>query len=267
MSWKLPIILMTFQGTGVDLWTGPPADVGREAMRRRPDVFFFQPVGSWTAALPPQMGVGVTDGFNEGIRLAHDVYPNNYIIPVGYSIGAVIGARFWRDYILKTGQADRIPAGIMFGPPMRCPGKANGNRYAGWEMPKPDHGGIAGPGALRPQETPDTWLDFVQMGKDHGETELYGNCKTGPSPWPPGQEDEEGAAETSIYEDAIAPNAWTGFVKFLQILMHAGHPIGTAKAIWVGGAFLAAGLNADHYNYPTDAAVRYLTDVIAPRYR
>jgi hypothetical protein len=264
-QWNLPIILQCWQGTGVDMWTGPPADVGRAAAAARPDVFYFQPVGNWTAALPPLMGQGIVDGLREGIHLAADVHPNNFIIPIGYSIGAVIGAKFWRDYIIATGQQSRVPAGIMFGPPMRCPGKANGNKFAGWEMPAADHGGIAGPDDLRPEQTPDTWLDFVQMGHDHGATALYENCKTGPNPWT--AEDEEGAVETSIYADATAPDSMSGIINFFKILLNLGHLGGIAMAIWTGTRFLGAGAAADHYNYPTEAATRYLVDVVAPQFR
>ena len=56
-------VLITAQGTGVDMWTGPPADTARELERRK--LCTWQPLGNWPAATFP-MWPSITQGVAEG---------------------------------------------------------------------------------------------------------------------------------------------------------------------------------------------------------
>ena len=53
--------ILTWQGTGADMWTGFPAQTASAAQQANPNVFYWQPVGNWPAATYP-MGPSVAAG-------------------------------------------------------------------------------------------------------------------------------------------------------------------------------------------------------------
>ena len=122
----------------------------------------------------------------------------------GYSQGALVVAKTWRDHILNGSLNHRlsdVSGVITFGDPMRCPGIANGNVFAGQALPKDldgqTTGGIAGPDCLTPDETPHFYLSFANDG------DLYASAPVGADPWH--NEAPAGADETLIYN--IVQNA------------------------------------------------------------
>lgn len=260
---QLPIVIITWQGTGVDMWTGPPADTARAAVGAFPQLFAWQPVGNYPAATYP-MGPSVAAGVAEGIRLATQVWPNNLLLPIGYSQGGICASHWWRDWCLTNGQQSRVVGAVTFGNPCRSPGYANGNAFAGWPMPGLKDGvvtgGISGPDCLTPSQTPATWLDFVEMGTDNGATELYTNCPVGSNPWT--AEAQPGIVGTSIYN--VVQNATV--LDLAKVAADLFIPIGTVEEIINGLTFAGAGPAADHYNYSIDGAVEYLTGVVAKRF-
>jgi hypothetical protein len=185
-SGDLPIILLCWQGTGSDMWnTTPPqpASVATVVAQAFPNIFYFQPVGNWPAQLYP-MGPSVDDGYNEGVRLATQVYPNNLLFPFGYSQGAICASHFLRNFVIPNNLQNRVIGGITFGNPCRSPGIANGNAWADWPMPGEIDGvvtgGISGPDCLTAAQTPSWWLDFVNTTtSDHGTTEFIRQLSRG----------------------------------------------------------------------------------------
>jgi hypothetical protein len=123
-------------------------------------------------------------------------------------------------------------------------------------------GGIAGPDCLTAAQTPSWWLDFVNTTtSDHGETELYANCPVGTDPWT--AEAPPGKVGTSIYNVVQQATVLDVFAvaKDLEV------PVGLVEEIVNGFEFLAAQGAADHYTYPIQPAIDYLTNVIAPQHR
>jgi hypothetical protein len=279
LTGTLPIVLLTWAGTGSDLFnTAPPqpAGVAQAAAAAFPNVFTWQPVDYPASIFDPNMGASVTAGFNEGVRLASQVYPNNLVIPIGYSQGAICASHFWRDYILANNLQARIPAALVWGNPCRSPGFANGNAYAGWGMPGTEDGvvtgGISGPDNLLSSQTPSNWFDFVWLGTDGGATELYTNAPVGTNPWT--AESSAGLDETLLYNIIVSQN-FEGTLEGLLALVESAaaqfvNPIsevvGIAEAIFNGLNFLGAGAAADHYAYNVQPMIDYLTQVVAPQY-
>lgn len=280
LAGELPIVLMTWAGTGSPMdntgWPQPAA-VAQAAVDAFPNVFTWQPVGNYPASIfNPNMGASALDGYNEGVRLATDVWPNNLIIPLGYSQGAICGSWWWKNWALPNNQQSRIPAALMWGNPLRSPGKANGNKYAGWGMPGTRDGqvtgGIAGPDCLTPDQTPDNWLDFVWLGTDGGATELYTNAPVGTNPW--SAEPEVGIDETLIYNIIVTKDfggTLAGLVKLIesaaeQFANPINMVIAMAEAIWNGLAFVFDGAAADHYAYDVTPMINYLTQAVAPQF-
>lgn len=269
--WELPIVLMTWAGTGSDMWnTAPPqpAAVAQAAQSAFPDVFYWQPVG-YPAAIYP-MGASVNQGYFEGVRLATQVHPNNFIIPIGYSQGSICASNFWTDFILPHSQQDRIPCSLQWGNPRRCPGVANGNVYAGWGMPALRDGvvtgGIAGGADMLPSQVPPTWLDFVWLGNDGGASELYTAAPVGT---------DAGIDEELIYNMIVSLSFGGTLEGLIALIESAGQQffknpinfvIGLAESIWNGLRFLASGASADHYDYDITPMINYLTRVVAPQY-
>ena len=279
LTGTLPIVLLTWAGTGSDLFnteSPQPAGVGQAAAAAWPNVFVWQPVDYPASVFAPNMGASVTAGFNEGVRLASQVYPNNLIIPIGYSQGAICASHFWRDYIIANNMQSRIPATLVWGNPCRSPGFGNGNLYAGWGLPGNEDGvvtgGISGPDDLLPSQTPDTFLDFIWLGSDDGATELYTNAPVGLNPW--AGETGPGLDQTLIY-NIIVTQDFGGTLAGLIALIQSGvaqfvnpiaEVIGIAEAIWNGLQFLFAGPAADHYDYDVTPMINYLVQVIAPQF-
>ena len=239
-----------------------PASVASVVAKALPNIFYFQPIGNWPAQLYP-MGPSVDEGYNEGVRLATKVHPNNLLF---YSQGAICASHFLRNFIIPNKLQNRVVGGITFGNPCRSPGIANGNAWAGWPMPEEIDGvvtgGISGPDCLTPAQTPSWWLDFVNTTtSDHGTTELFANCPVGTNPWT--AEAAPGKVGTSIYN--VVQQATV--LDVVAVAADLGVPIGTVEEIVNGFEFLGAQGNADHYTYPIQPAIDYLTNVIAPQHR
>ncbi|ASR85630.1 lysin B [Mycobacterium phage Amgine] len=115
-------MLLTAQGTGVDMWTGYPADLAR----RMEDLYYFQPIGKYPAKVWP-MGPSVNIGVDEGVSLVLQAearpsreVPDGYAL-CGYSQGAWLVSLLLQEF--RTGRlkhlAHKLMAGATFGNPMR----------------------------------------------------------------------------------------------------------------------------------------------------
>ncbi len=185
----------------------------------------------------------------------------------GYSQGAMVTCRVWRDEILNpNGQLhdrmDDFIAHVTWGNPMRSPGYANGNGLANIPMPSPVDGyltgGIAGSDDLTPWQTMPQHIDFVHEG------DLYADCPTGPDPWT--NEAPPGLMETAIYN--LVQGTITGPEGLLEVIGDVlTNPIGELvplfEALINGIQFLAGGSSAPHYTYQVDCqdpAIKYLAN-------
>jgi len=251
------ITYLSVNGTGVDMWTGFPADIGRALDDER---FYWQPIGYPGATFPmgPSVDAGVTELLNQ-----INLHPGQLVL-CGYSQGALVVAKAWRDHILNGSLNHRLPdvIGIItFGDPMRCPGIANGNVFAGQGLPQDldgqTTGGIAGPDCLTPDETPTFFLSFANDG------DLYACAPVGADPWH--NESAAGADETLIYN--IVQNATVADVQAIaeEVLQVIEKPwtqvVPLVGAIYNGGLFFSLGANAAHYTYKIDAAVAWLNQL------
>lgn len=237
--------------------------------------WIWQWVGYAAAVFP--MRPSVLGGVEELVRLLLQVYTSGPFVLDGYSQGALVTCIVWRDEILN-------PAGrlhhrindclgvITYGNPMRCPGVAYGNTLLwGRGVPGKDDGfttgGIAGPNCLRPEQCffPDghpgagqpAVLDFANAG------DIYASAPVGDTPWT--TETEVGSDMTLIYEAVMDFNGHDLF-SFVKKLIHiVSMPWTTlwavAQAIWNGMQFLAAGMNAPHWQYDSAPAIAWLEDI------
>lgn len=259
------ITILTAQGTGVDMWNqGSPQPYGAAMYVKNmyPSLVNLQPVGNYPASINhPWMGQSVQMGVNSAVALlggAPPIAPGDPVYAAGpifgwwYSQSAILGSHLWRDETLNP--AGRLHHRVndwigvnTYGNPCRCPNKANGNLRAGWGLPgKLDGattGGIAGPDCLRPDETPDWWMDYVWLGKDDGHSELYTNCPTGETPWT--KEAKAGRVGLLIYK-FIQEGTFIDFVEIAEALVT---PIAMVEEIYNGLTFAMKGPNADHFAY------------------
>jgi hypothetical protein len=216
-------------------------------------------------ALTFPMGPGIKDGIKD---LINQITSNQGTFAlVGYSQGAVITCKVWRDEIMNpNGQLhDRLGdifAHVTFGNPLRCPGIANGNGIMQKPVPVPLEGyvtgGIAGPDDLTPWQVPTWMMDFANDG------DMYAACPVGADPW--ANESPVGEAETSIYD--IFMEQFTGqdsiFAEVGELLTN---PIPNAIAI-IEGLINTIGFFANNQTPHTqyyvdgsfDAAVKFLHD-------
>lgn len=175
----------------------------------------------------------------------------------GYSQFAICTSTVWRDHILSPAgdlhdYLDDFVAAVNWGNPMRCPGIANGNAYAGWAIPS--GGGISGTNDLTPAQTPPWWLDFAN------HNDLYTDSPVGT---------DAGADEQRIYELIVTTSfggTLAGLLRIIeQLAEQFANPlaevIGIAEAIWNGLVFLFAGPNAGHFTYDIGPAISYLQQV------
>ncbi len=148
---------------------------------------------------PFPMWPSISDGIQKMASLIASTHGTFAI--TGYSEGAIVSCRVWRDYILNPeGQLhDRlndIIGHVTWGNPMRCPTIANGNPLAGLAIPGVKEGyatgGIAGPDDLTPWQTMNWHIDFAHEG------DLYADCPVGLDPW--SNEAPPGEMETAIYK-------------------------------------------------------------------
>lgn len=131
-------VLLTFAGTGADMWTGYPADVAR----RLEDRWYFQPVNYPAATFP--MGPSVDAGVREALRLVAHQHNNAPAFGVvGYSQGAICASRVLDEFRTGRLRHKRLIAGATFGNPCR-------------EL---DTNGGRGIADTRITNTPDYWID------------------------------------------------------------------------------------------------------------
>lgn len=206
----------------------------------------WRPVGY--SALPFPMGPSVREGIEHAIAVIKGSSARGTkLLLSGYSEGALVVDTLWRDEILKpTGRLhdrlDDVKGIVVFGDPMRCPGKANGNVYAGFGVPGlvngVTSGGIAGPGDLKPEETPDFLLSCSNLG------DLYAAAPVGDTPWL--SETPIGHDETLIFSlvqdfDGKSLLAFvTEMAKILGVVLTSGLNIATLLSVvtsTIGGAF------------------------------
>lgn len=255
--------LLTVNGTGIPDPFGPGFD--SDCGRALADSYewTWQPVGYPAAVVP--MGPSVRAGIEEVVRLLSlPKYQGTFGLS-GYSQGALVTNLVWRDEVLNPKgrlhhRKDDVIAIVNFGDPMRCPGIANGNLYAGQPLPKKLDGqvtgGIAGPQCLRPEETPDFLLSFANDG------DLYAAAPVGERPWE--KQAAVGEYETLIF-NFIQETNLKNTLEIAKALLEAifiplTHLIPLVEAIINGLTFAAQGMNAPHWTYNSDPAIRYLTE-------
>ena len=256
------ITLLTVNGTAVSMWDGPPADTARAL---GDDQFYWQPI-DYPAATFPMLDSRLA-GQQEMVRQIN--MHRGKIALAGYSQGALVTGAVWRDEILNPQGSlhHRLNdvVGIMhWGDPMRCPGIANGNKYAGMDMPKELDGqvtgGIAGPENLKPEETPDFLLSFAN------DLDLYAACPIGADRDHPA---EVGHIEHLIYDviqKVTVMDLWAVVEEVLKaIFVPTAYLIPMIQAIYNAGLFFLSGMNAPHYHYEAtiDPAVRFLKQTAA----
>jgi hypothetical protein len=254
--------LLTVNGTGVadPFGAGIPADLARALLEEADGLWKWEPVGYPAAAFP--MGPSVRVG-----RAALCAQIRRHPGPValsGYSQGALIVSTVWRDDILAADGALHhriadVAAIVNYGDPMRCPGLANGNKFAGQPLPRNVNedvsGGIAGPGNLTPEQTPDFLLCFANDG-DH-----YTCAPTGLAPW--NEETELGHHERIVFDAvqeatvATVSAIATAVAEMLDEPVERMVPV--VQSIADGAFFLGAGVGGPHTRYDIAPAVRFLT--------
>lgn len=253
--------LFTVNGTNVPDPFGPgfSGDVARALIDVADGMWVWQPIGYPAATFP--MGPSVSAGCRE-LRTQIGRYTGKIALS-GYSQGAMVVDTVWRDDILDAAgelhhRLEDVVAIVNFGDPMRCPGIANGNKFAGRPLPaKLDRfttGGIAGPGDLTAEQTPDFLLSFANDG------DLYACAPTGDDPWH--HETEVGHNERIIFDLvqkatpltllAIAEEAAELLLKPMSEVL----PL--VQAIFNGLTFAGKGMQAPHWTYDIGPAVQYL---------
>lgn len=259
--------VFTVNGTGVADPFGPgfAADTGRGV---DDSIWCWQPIGYPAAMFPmgPSVQAGRTELNNQIDRYTRSPTCTGKIALSGYSQGALVTDIVWRDDILNPNGRlhHRLPdvvAIVNFGDPMRCPGIANGNLWAGQAPPATldgaTTGGIAGPQDLTPAQTPDFLLSFANDG------DLYASAPVGDSPWT--AEAAAGHEETLVFNIIQNTSLTTllgvaaELVGILKMPLIQVIPI--VEAIINGLTFAAQGTNAPHWTYNAGPAVTYLNQV------
>ncbi|MDA2891099.1 hypothetical protein PDG61_09260 [Mycolicibacterium sp. BiH015] len=256
--------LFTVNGTGVadPFGASVPADLARALVQRAEGMWNWQPVGYPAAAFP--MGPSVHVG-----RAALCAQIRRHPGPValsGYGQGALIVSTVWRDDLLAADGVlhDRladVAAIVNFGDPMRCPGLANGNAFAGAPLPRNIDGfvsgGIAGPGNLTPEQTPDFLLSFAN------DADLYTCAPTGPDPW--NDETDVGYNERIVFDILQAATVTRVSTIAAEVAETLNQPVEQivpmVRSIAGGAFFLGAGVGGPHARYDFTPAVRFLTEV------
>jgi hypothetical protein len=238
-------VILTCQGTGVDMWTGPPADVARGVQ----DLFYWQPVGNYPAQPFP-----MKPSYNQGIEelvVQCRKFAGRPKVLAGYSQGAIVTSRTWKHEVVNPNGRlhdlkDEFVGAVSWGNPDREAGVAHGNQFAGWIVPE-------GRGVTddRLENTPSWWLDFA-----HGANSPWGRDMYTDAP-----NDGAGADMTTIWHlvENIDIPALTGLVtKLLEIVQKpVTEIVPLFQAILDAGAFFFSG-TGPHVNYDVDPAIRYL---------
>lgn len=266
--------LLTVNGTGIPDPFGPgfAADCGRGTTNLWNDLYaqfvgsnaanawYWQPIG-YPAAVAP-MGPSVDAGVAE-VLTQIDRRPTGTFGMAGYSQGSLVVNTVWRDHLLTGSHRHRLNdciAIVNFGDPMRCPGIARGNEYAGIPTPKKLDGfvtgGIAGSGDLTSEQTPPWLLSFALDG------DLYASAPVGDNPWSNAAASKVGHDETLIFSLIQKMDA-TSFMDIVTeiadvALLPMTHLIPIAQAIFNGLTFFGAGTNAPHWKYDPAPAIDWL---------
>jgi hypothetical protein len=253
------VTIFTAQGTGVDMWDADwpqPYGIALAIAAALPGKVTVQPIGNYPASVTgPAMGASAEMGRTELKRMMGagagpgPVYPSGPCACIFYSQSAILGSHWWRDDVLAPSGAlhhrqDDVLFVITEGNPLRAPDTANGNDDAGWgPSPQKDGAptsGIAGPAdCLTPAQTTEgIFYDYVWLGGDNGQTELYTA-----NPW----NDASGAGKvgTLVY-NAVVDQTFGTVVSVIDAL---GEPVGMVEEIYNGLTFLFAQNNADHFSY------------------
>lgn len=243
-------IILTVQGTGVDMWTGPPADTARALS----DLLYWQPVGNYPAA-PFPMKQSYDQGIAELVTQCR-IHAGKPKVLAGYSQGAIVTSRVWQDEVVNPAGRlhdlkDEFVASVTWGNPDREKGVANGNLIE--SVPVPAGRGVTD---YRMRETPDWWLDFAHGANSRFGRDLYTDCEDG----------DVGEYATAIWK-VVENVKFTGINGLLeQVLEIVERPlievVAMFQALLHAGMFFFTG-TGPHINYDIGPAIRYLRGVAA----
>jgi hypothetical protein len=264
---------------------------GQLAEQLDDELFAWTGIEYPAAAFP--MGPSVRAGIEELVRQIN-LWIGKFVL-TGYSEGAMVVDRVWRDEILNPNgrlahRLNDVIGIVNFGDPMRSPGISKGNDYAGLVVPKPVYGfttgGIAGPQDLTPEETPDFLLSCNNDG------DMYVSAPVGDTPWT--QETGVGHDMTicfNVVQDFNGPNVLAIVEEAMSLIGMAapginlgdliggaisgvfgsipktgartpGHVISLVEALLQAGMFIGTGLQAHgDYGKYMPAMVDWVTNV------
>lgn len=241
-------VILTVQGTYVDMWTGPPADTARSVA----DLFYWQPIGNYPAAAFP-MKPSYDQGIEELVVQCRK-HAGKPKVLAGYSQGAICVSRTLKHEILNPAGRlhdlkDEFVGGLTWGSPDRELGVANGNAFAGWVVPE-------GRGASddRLESTPSWWLDFAHGANSQWGRDLYTDTPA----------DKTGEDVTTIWHliENVTGSSVSGLLeRLLEVIQKpVVEVIPLFRAVMYAGMFFASG-TGPHINYDVDPAVRYLRSI------
>jgi hypothetical protein len=243
---ELPV-LFTVQGTGVDMWTGYPADTARALA----GIYQWQPTGNYPASAFP-MQPSIDQGRDElKLQLRNWLTGGRKGALAGYSQGAIVTSLVWKyDIANPAGELhDLLPniiGAVTWGNPVRELGKANGNKAASWPIPE-------GMGIVddRIVGTPEWWLDFA-----HGANSQWGRDLYTDNP-----NDAGGLDMTAVWH--IVQNLDIGELigRLGELLTHPVEAIPAAlEALLYAGMFFLCG-TGPHVDYDIDPAISHLRSI------
>lgn len=245
--------LMTVSGTAANEFQGFPADLARMV---GDEECFWKPIvyPAMTFPMDRSCDVGVDN------LIAAILGWRGPFALCGYSQGALVVCRVWRDEILNPlgrlhHRLKDCFAVITYGDPMRATGIANGNVYAG--MAVPGDGGIASDGGgeidrnLTAAETPWYFMSFAHEG------DIYCNTPQGTA---------IGDDMTAIFDIVMMSNGVMSFAAILKVVLGVltsplKGMIGVVGAIIKGLRFVAGPVpTLPHVNYDVSPAARWVVE-------
>ena len=238
-------VILTVQGTFVDMWTGYPADTARAVQ----DLYYWQPIGNYDAQ-PFPMKPSYEQGIEE-LVLQCRKHAGKPKVLAGYSQGAIVTSRVMKHEVMNPegrlhDLKDEFVGGVTWGNPDRELGVANGNAFAGWRIP--EGRGITDD---RLVGTPDSWLDFAHGANSRWKRDLYTDAPN----------DESGVDMTTIWKlvEDVSLSSLTGvMVNLLEVVQKPMEQVVPLfRAILHAGAFFFSG-TGPHLNYDIEPAVKYL---------